>query len=139
MATGGVGGLRSCWGHCGGWGSPCADTAAAGTFTAPLSGRYLVSVVLTGHKGDKLEAVLSRSNQGIARLDSAGYQPEGLENQPVAEHQPSPGSLGVFSLILPLEAGETLCVDLVAGRLAHAPDEPLTVFSGALLYDADGP
>uniref|UniRef100_A0A8B9TIL9 Elastin microfibril interfacer 1 n=1 Tax=Anas platyrhynchos TaxID=8839 RepID=A0A8B9TIL9_ANAPL len=110
-----------------------------GTFTAPLSGRYLVSVVLTGHKGDKLEAVLSRSNHGIARLDSAGYQPEGLENQPVAEHQPSPGSLGVFSLILPLEAGETLCVDLVAGRLAHAPDEPLTVFSGALLYDADGP
>ncbi|XP_066851351.1 EMILIN-1 [Anser cygnoides] len=110
-----------------------------GTFTAPLSGRYLVSVVLTGHKGEKLEAVLSRSNQGIARLDSAGYQPEGLENQPVAEHQPSPGSLGVFSLILPLEAGETLCVDLVAGRLAHAPDEPLTVFSGALLYDAEGP
>ncbi|XP_050566077.1 EMILIN-1 [Cygnus atratus] len=110
-----------------------------GTFTAPVSGRYLVSVVLTGHKGEKLEAVLSRSNQGIARLDSAGYQPEGLENQPVAEHQPSPGSLGVFSLILPLEAGETLCVDLVAGRLAHAPDEPLTVFSGALLYDAEGP
>ncbi|XP_052538923.1 EMILIN-1 [Tympanuchus pallidicinctus] len=106
-----------------------------GTFTAPVSGRYLVSAVLTGHKGEKLEAVLSRSNQGIARLDSGGFQPEGLENQPIAELQPSPGSLGVFSLIVPLEAGETLCVDLVAGRLAHAPDEPLTVFSAALLYD----
>ncbi|KAM6273009.1 EMILIN-1 [Spheniscus humboldti] len=110
-----------------------------GTFTAPVSGRYLVSVVLTGHKGEKLEAVLSRSNQGIARLDSAGFQPEGLEKEPVAALQPSPGALGVFSLLLPLAAGETLCVDLVSGRLAHAPDEPLTVFSGALLYDAEEP
>ncbi|XP_072189821.1 LOW QUALITY PROTEIN: EMILIN-1 [Excalfactoria chinensis] len=107
-----------------------------GTFTAPVSGRYLVSAVLTGHKGEKLEAVLSRSNHGIARLDSGGFQPEGLENQPIAELQPSPGALGVFSLIVPLEAGETLCVDLVAGAVAHAPDEPLTVFSAALLYDA---
>ncbi|XP_075564266.1 LOW QUALITY PROTEIN: EMILIN-1-like [Pelecanus crispus] len=110
-----------------------------GTFTAPVSGRYLVSAVLTGHKGEKLEAVLSRSNQGIARLDSAGFQPEGLEKEPVAALQPSPGALGVFSLLLPLAAGETLCVDLVSGRLAHAPDEPLTVFSGALLYDAEEP
>ncbi|XP_062429330.1 EMILIN-1 [Rhea pennata] len=106
-----------------------------GTFTAPVRGRYLVSVILTGHRRGRLEAVLSRSNQGIARLDSAGYQPEALENEPVAARQPSPGALGVFSLVLPLEAGETLCVDLVTGRLAHAPDEPLTVFSGALLYD----
>ncbi|XP_065691306.2 EMILIN-1 isoform X1 [Patagioenas fasciata] len=110
-----------------------------GTFTAPVSGRYLVSAVLTGHKGEQLEAVLSRSNQGIARLDSAGFQPEGLEKEPVAALQPSPGALGVFSLLLPLAAGETLCVDLVSGRLAHAPDEPLTVFSGALLYDTDEP
>ncbi|KAM9240161.1 EMILIN-1 [Leptosomus discolor] len=110
-----------------------------GTFTAPVSGRYLVSAVLTGHKGEKLEAVLSRSNQGIARLDSAGFQPEGLEKEPVVALQPSPGALGVFSLLLPLAAGETLCVDLVSGRLAHAPDEPLTVFSGALLYDAEEP
>ncbi|XP_061845828.1 EMILIN-1 [Colius striatus] len=106
-----------------------------GTFTAPVSGRYLVSAVLTGHRGEQLEAVLSRSNQGIARLDSAGFQPEGLEKGPVAALQPSPGALGAFSLLLPLAAGETLCVDLVSGRLAHAPDEPLTVFSGALLYE----
>ncbi|XP_054035800.1 EMILIN-1 [Dryobates pubescens] len=110
-----------------------------GTFTVPVTGRYLVSAVLTGHKGEKLEAVLSRSNQGIARLDSAGFQPEGLEKEPVAALGPSPGALGVFSLLLPLAAGETLCVDLVSGRLAHAPDEPLTVFSGALLYDTDEP
>uniref|UniRef100_A0A8C3K8S1 Elastin microfibril interfacer 1 n=1 Tax=Calidris pygmaea TaxID=425635 RepID=A0A8C3K8S1_9CHAR len=110
-----------------------------GTFTAPVSGRYLVSAVLTGHRGEKLEAVLSRSNQGIARLDSGGFQPEGLEKEPVVALQPSPGALGVFSLLLPLAAGETLCVDLVSGRLAHAPDEPLTVFSAALLYDAEEP
>lgn len=110
----------------------------SGIFTVPVAGRYLVSAVLTGHRAEKLEAVLSRSNQGIARSDSGGYQPEGLENKPVAEHQPSPGSLAVFNLLLRLEAGETLCVDLVTGRLAHSSDEPLTVFSGVLLYPDQG-
>ncbi|XP_062822743.1 EMILIN-1-like [Anolis carolinensis] len=106
-----------------------------GIFTAPISGRYLVSAVLTGHRGEKIEAVLSRSNQAIARSDSAGYQPEGLENKPVAERQPSAGALAVFALVVPMEAEETLCVDLVSGQLAHSPDEPLTIFSAALLYE----
>ncbi|CAL8311963.1 unnamed protein product [Lota lota] len=103
-----------------------------GYFTAPVRGRYYFSATLTGHKNVKLEAVLSRSNQGVARGDSAGYQPEGLE-KPMAEALHLPGALAVFSLILPLEAGETVCIDLVTGKLAHA-SEPLTVFSGALLY-----
>ncbi|XP_042334788.1 EMILIN-1 [Sceloporus undulatus] len=107
----------------------------SGIFTAPVSGRYLVSAVLTGHRGEKIEAVLSRSNQAIARSDSAGYQPEGLENKPVAERQPSAGALAVFILIVPMEAEDTLCVDLVSGQLAYSPDEPLTVFSAALLYE----
>ncbi|XP_006880763.1 PREDICTED: EMILIN-1 [Elephantulus edwardii] len=104
-----------------------------GVFTAPLAGRYLLSAVLTGHRHEKVEAVLSRSNLGVARIDSGGYEPEGLENKPVAESQPSPGALGVFSLILPLQAGDTVCIDLVMGQLAHS-EEPLTIFSGALLY-----
>ncbi|XP_070591065.1 EMILIN-1 [Erythrolamprus reginae] len=108
-----------------------------GIFTAPVSGRYLVSVILTGHRGEKIEAVLSLSNKAIARSDSAGYQPEGLENKPVAESQPTAGALAVFTLIVPMESDETLCVDLVSGRLAHSPDEPLTVFSAALLYEDD--
>lgn len=105
-----------------------------GVFTAPLAGRYLLSAVLTGHRHEKVEAVLSRSNLGVARIDSGGYEPEGLENKPVAESQPSPGALGVFSLILPLQAGDTVCIDLVMGQLAHS-EEPLTIFSGALLYE----
>ncbi|XP_025021359.1 EMILIN-1 [Python bivittatus] len=108
-----------------------------GIFTAPVSGRYLVSAILTGHRGEKIEAVLSLSNKAIARSDSAGYQPEGLENKPVAESQPSAGALAVFTLIVPMEPDETLCVDLVSGQLAHSPDEPLTVFSAALLYEKD--
>ncbi|XP_069881308.1 EMILIN-1 [Dipodomys merriami] len=104
-----------------------------GVFTAPLAGRYLLSAVLTGHRHEKVEAVLSRSNLGVARIDSGGYEPEGLENKPVAESQPSPGALGVFSLILPLQPGDTVCIDLVMGQLAHS-EEPLTIFSGALLY-----
>ncbi|XP_003941621.3 EMILIN-1 [Saimiri boliviensis] len=105
-----------------------------GKFTAPLAGRYFLSAVLTGHRNEKVEAVLSRSNQGVARIDSGGYEPEGLENKPVAESQPSPGTLGVLSLILPLQAGDTVCIDLVMGPLAHS-QEPLTIFSGALLYE----
>ncbi|XP_004582927.2 EMILIN-1 [Ochotona princeps] len=105
-----------------------------GVFTAPLAGRYLLSAVLTGHRHEKVEAVLSRSNLGVARIDSGGYEPEALENKPVAESQPSPGALGVFSLILPLQAGDTVCIDLVMGQLAHS-EEPLTIFSGALLYE----
>lgn len=108
-----------------------------GIFTAPVSGRYLVSAILTGHRGEKIEAVLSLSNKAIARSDSAGYQPEGLENKPVAESQPSAGALAVFTLIVPMEPDETLCVDLVSGQLAHSPDEPLTIFSAALLYEKD--
>ncbi|KAI5101953.1 EMILIN-1 isoform X1 [Silurus meridionalis] len=105
-----------------------------GIFTAPRDGHYFFSAVLTGHKNEKIEAVLSKSNYGMARVDSAGYQPEGLENKPVAETKPTPGSLAVFNIILPLQMHDTVCVDLVMGKLAHSV-EPLTMFSGALLYE----
>lgn len=78
--------------------------------------------------------MLSKSNYGIARVDSAGYQPEGLENKPMAEAKPTPGSLAVFNIILPLQVGDTVCIDLVMGKLAHSV-EPLTIFSGMLLYE----
>ncbi|XP_042602406.1 EMILIN-1-like [Cyprinus carpio] len=104
-----------------------------GMFTAPVKGRYFFSAVLTGHKNVKIEAVLSKSNYGIARGDSAGYQPEGLE-KPMAEARLTPGSLVIFNIILPLEKGDTVCIDLVTGKLAHSV-EPLTIFSGMLLYE----
>lgn len=106
----------------------------SGIFTAPVDGRYFFSAILTGHKNEKLEAVLSKSNYGIARVDSGGYQPEGLENNPVAEAKTIPGSLAVFNIILSLQTGDTVCIDLVMGQLAHA-GEPLTVFNGMLLYE----
>ncbi|KAJ8410302.1 hypothetical protein AAFF_G00202830 [Aldrovandia affinis] len=105
-----------------------------GIFTAPVDGRYFFSAILTGHKNEKIEAVLSKSNYGMARVDSAGYQPEGLENKPKAETKPTPGSLAVFNIILPLLTGDTVCIDLVMGKLAHSV-EPLTIFSGTLLYE----
>ncbi|XP_052001127.1 EMILIN-1-like [Xyrauchen texanus] len=105
-----------------------------GIFTAPLDGRYFFSAILTGHKNERIEAVLSKSNYGMARVDSAGYQPEGLENKPMAEAKPTPGSLAVFNIILPLQVGDTICIDLVMGKLAHSV-EPLTIFSGMLLYE----
>lgn len=107
---------------------------ATGIFKAPVDGRYFFSAVLTGHRGEKIEAVLSKSNYGMARADSGGYQPEGLENNPVAEAKATPGALAVFSIVLPLRARDTVCVDLVMGKLAHSV-EPLTVFSGVLLYE----
>jgi hypothetical protein len=99
-----------------------------GIFTAPVDGRYFFSAILTGHKNEKIEAVLSKSNYGMARVDSGGYQPEGLEAKI------TPGSLAVFNIILPLQAGDTVCIDLVMGKLAHSV-EPLTIFSGMLLYE----
>ncbi|XP_010890638.2 EMILIN-1 [Esox lucius] len=105
-----------------------------GVFTAPIDGRYFFSAILTGHKNEKIEAVLSKSNYGMARVDSGGYQPEGLENKPVAEAKITPGSLAVFNIILPLQAGDTVCIDLVMGKLAHSV-EPLTIFNGMLLYE----
>ncbi|XP_030628661.1 EMILIN-1-A [Chanos chanos] len=104
-----------------------------GMFTAPVNGRYFFSAVLTGHKNVKIEAVLSKSNLGIARGDSAGYQPEGLE-KPTADARHTPGSVAVFNIILPLEEGDIVCIDLVTGKLAHSI-EPLTIFSGMLLYE----
>ncbi|XP_008300795.1 EMILIN-1-like isoform X2 [Stegastes partitus] len=105
-----------------------------GIFTAPVDGHYFFSAILTGHKNEKIEAVLSKSNYGMARVDSGGYQPEGLENNPVAEAKVTPGSLAVFSIILPLQTRDTVCIDLVMGKLAHSV-EPLTVFNGMLLYE----
>ncbi|XP_034755786.1 EMILIN-1a isoform X2 [Etheostoma cragini] len=104
-----------------------------GYFTAPVSGKYFFSGILTGHKNMKIEAVLSKSNIGVARVDSAGYQPEGLE-KPMAETKQIPGALAVFNIILPMEAGDTVCIDLVTGKLAYS-SEPLTIFSGMLLYE----
>ncbi|KAF3702590.1 EMILIN-1 Elastin microfibril interface-located protein 1 [Channa argus] len=105
----------------------------SGYFTAPVSGKYFFSGILTGHKNIKIEAVLSKSNTGVARVDSAGYQPEGLE-KPMAEAKQIPGALAVFNIILPMEAGDTVCIDLVSGKLAVS-SEPLTIFSGMLLYE----
>ncbi|XP_034426095.1 EMILIN-1-like [Hippoglossus hippoglossus] len=105
-----------------------------GVFTAPVDGHYFFSAVLTGHKNEKIEAVLSKSNYGMARVDSGGYQPEGLENNPVAEAKTTPGSLAVFNIILPLLTRDTICIDLVMGKLAHSV-EPLTIFNGMLLYE----
>ncbi|KAI5090330.1 EMILIN-1 isoform X1, partial [Silurus meridionalis] len=104
-----------------------------GIFTAPVSGRYFFSAVLTGQKNAKIEAVLSKSNYGIARGDSTGYQPEGLE-KPMSETRRTPGSLVIFNIILPLKVGDTVCIDLVTGTLADSV-EPLTMFSGMLLYE----
>ncbi|KAM4694603.1 EMILIN-1 [Discoglossus pictus] len=107
-----------------------------GIFTAPIEGRYFISAILTGYENEKVEAVLSKSNYGIARVDSAGFQPEGLEKKPLVENKNTPGSLGIFNIILELSAGDTVCIDLVMGRLAYS-DEPLTIFSGILLYDTE--
>ncbi|KAM4744051.1 EMILIN-1b isoform 2-T2 [Anableps anableps] len=107
---------------------------ATGIFTTPVDGHYYFSAVLTGHKNEKIEAVLAKSNYSMARVDSGGYQPEDLEAKPVAESRISTGSLAVFSIVLPLQRGDTVCIDLVRGRLPHSV-EPLTIFNGMLLYE----
>ncbi|MEQ2203123.1 hypothetical protein XENOCAPTIV_025103, partial [Xenoophorus captivus] len=109
-------------------------SVSSGIFTAPVNGHYHFSAVLTGHKNEKIEAVLAKSNYSMTRVDSGGYQPEDLEAKPVAESKISTGSLAVFSIVLSLQRGDTVCIDLVRGKLPHSV-EPLTIFNGILLYE----
>lgn len=53
----------------------------------------------------------------------------------MAEVKHIPGAVAVFNIILSLDAGDTICIDLVTGQLAYS-SEPLTMFSGMLLYEA---
>ena len=52
----------------------------------------------------------------------------------MAEAKQIPGALAVFNIILSMEKGDTVCIDLVTGKLAYS-SEPLTIFSGMLLYE----
>ncbi|KAG7252476.1 hypothetical protein CRUP_037871, partial [Coryphaenoides rupestris] len=44
-----------------------------GVFTAPLTGRYHLSAVLTARRGARVEAVLSVSNRIVQKLNTAGF------------------------------------------------------------------
>uniref|UniRef100_A0A8C5WFS2 Elastin microfibril interfacer 2 n=1 Tax=Leptobrachium leishanense TaxID=445787 RepID=A0A8C5WFS2_9ANUR len=107
---------------------------ATGIFTAPVSGRYLISAVLTSAHSVHVEAVLSVSNISVAQMDTSGYRKELLEY-----HRPSSrqncGGVGTFNLILHLNDGDEVSVVLTGGKLAQSDmDEMYSTFSGTFLY-----
>nr|XP_032815368.1 EMILIN-1-like isoform X3 [Petromyzon marinus] len=106
-----------------------------GIFTAPVSGRYLVTSVLVPEKNNHVFAILSRSNNSLLYVDSSGPRPEEIEKTLQAKPMAEEASLGqaVISVILPLSAGDTLCMELVEGQV-HASEDPYSTFSAALLY-----
>ncbi|XP_061425631.1 uncharacterized protein LOC133353400 isoform X2 [Lethenteron reissneri] len=106
-----------------------------GIFTAPVSGRYLVTSVLVPEKNNHVFAILSRSNHSLLYVDSSGPRPEEIEKTLQAKPMAEEASLGqaVISVILPLAAGDTLCMELVEGQV-HASEDPYSTFSAALLY-----
>uniref|UniRef100_A0A3Q1GTT8 Elastin microfibril interfacer 2b n=1 Tax=Acanthochromis polyacanthus TaxID=80966 RepID=A0A3Q1GTT8_9TELE len=104
-----------------------------GIFTVPTDGRYLVTAVLAAQRGEKVEAVLSVSNQSIQRLDSAGFL-SGVA-APLSHEQCGCSSSTSLSLVLSLRRGDRAGVMVTAGKLAvSASPEILSSFSAVLLY-----
>ncbi|GCB74746.1 EMILIN-3 isoform X2 [Scyliorhinus torazame] len=108
-----------------------------GIFTAPYSGQYFISAVLTPQRNERIEAVLTVSNMSVAQVDTAGYRTELLEIAvDKIENHPG-GGLAVFSLILGLKTGDEVSVVVMSGKLAYAGTEELhSTFSGILLNDS---
>ncbi|XP_041823510.1 EMILIN-2 isoform X2 [Melanotaenia boesemani] len=104
-----------------------------GIFTAPTDGRYLVTAVLAAQRGEKVEAVLSVSNQSIQKLDSAGFLSEAAA--PLSRDQCNCSSSTSLSLVLSLKQGDRAGLVVTAGKLAiTASPQILSSFSAVLLY-----
>ncbi|MEQ2263952.1 hypothetical protein XENORESO_015997 [Xenotaenia resolanae] len=104
-----------------------------GIFTAPTDGRYLVTAMLAAQRGEKVEAVLSVSNNSIQMLDSAGFSSEAAE--PLSQEQCSCSGSTSLSLVVSMKQGDRMGLVLTAGKLAIS-DSPQIVssFSAVLLY-----
>ncbi|MEQ2219688.1 hypothetical protein XENOCAPTIV_021942 [Xenoophorus captivus] len=102
-------------------------------FTAPTDGRYLVTAMLAAQRGEKVEAMLSVSNNSIQMLDSAGFSSEAAE--PLSQEQCSCNGLTSLSLVVSMKQGDQMGLVLTAGKLAIS-DSPQIVssFSAVLLY-----
>uniref|UniRef100_A0A8B9H6T8 Elastin microfibril interfacer 2 n=1 Tax=Astyanax mexicanus TaxID=7994 RepID=A0A8B9H6T8_ASTMX len=97
-----------------------------GIFTVPTNGRYLLSVVITAQKGERLEAVLSVANRSIQKLDTSGG---------VASAECLCGGSASANLVLDLKQGQKVAVVMTSGTLAiSASTEALSTFSGVLLH-----
>uniref|UniRef100_A0A3B1JXS8 Elastin microfibril interfacer 2b n=1 Tax=Astyanax mexicanus TaxID=7994 RepID=A0A3B1JXS8_ASTMX len=95
-------------------------------FTVPTNGRYLLSVVITAQKGERLEAVLSVANRSIQKLDTSGG---------VASAECLCGGSASANLVLDLKQGQKVAVVMTSGTLAiSASTEALSTFSGVLLH-----
>ncbi|XP_047205156.1 EMILIN-2 [Girardinichthys multiradiatus] len=104
-----------------------------GIFTTPTDGRYLVTAMLAAQRGEKVEAVLSVSNNSIQMLDSAGFSSEAAE--PLSQEQCSCSGSTSLSLVVSMKQGDRMGLVLTAGKLAIS-DSPQIVssFSAVLLY-----
>ncbi|XP_072544126.1 EMILIN-2 [Salminus brasiliensis] len=97
-----------------------------GIFTVPTNGRYLLNVVITAQKGERLEAVLSVANRSVQRLDTSGG---------VASAECLCGGSASANLVLDLKQGQKVGVVMTSGALAiSASTEVLSTFSGVLLH-----
>ncbi|KAM6977634.1 EMILIN-2 [Aplochiton taeniatus] len=106
-----------------------------GIFSAPVEGRYLLSVVLTAQRGERVEAVLSVSNRSIQRLNTAGFLAGVGGNGLVTQEQCNCGGTASLSLVLSLKRGDRAALVMTAGKLAiTVSPELLSTFSAVLLY-----
>uniref|UniRef100_A0A673Z9T3 Elastin microfibril interfacer 2 n=1 Tax=Salmo trutta TaxID=8032 RepID=A0A673Z9T3_SALTR len=106
-----------------------------GIFNVPMEGRYLLSAVLTAHRGARVEAVFSVSNRSIQRLDTAGYLPDNGGGGGAGSTSFDCGGSASLSLVLTLMRGDRAGLVMTAGKLAISENtEVLSTFSAVLLY-----
>ncbi|MBN3307447.1 EMIL2 protein, partial [Amia calva] len=106
-----------------------------GVFTAPNEGRYMISAVLIAEREERVEAVLTVSDESILRLDTAGFRREQLEYTRPMAGKKACGGTGTFNVILNLKRGDRVSVAVTAGKLAYAQSgEMFSTFSGIFLY-----
>ncbi|XP_020384775.2 EMILIN-2 isoform X1 [Rhincodon typus] len=108
--------------------------ANTGVFTAPFEGQYLITAVLAPQRNERIEAILSVSNQSIMQMDTSGYRIELLESQRPVMGRQTCGGVGIFNLILNLKAEDEVSVIVIDGKLVNT-DEMYSTFSGTLLYE----
>ncbi|KAG7246496.1 hypothetical protein CRUP_023823 [Coryphaenoides rupestris] len=105
-----------------------------GVFTAPLTGRYHLSAVLTARRGARVEAVLSVSNRIVQKLNTAGFPRSGAE---VGGPCACGGGVATLNLVLGLQRGWRVGLKMTVGELAvtaTASSAVQSTFSAVLLY-----
>uniref|UniRef100_UPI00358FF55A EMILIN-2-like isoform X1 n=2 Tax=Myxine glutinosa TaxID=7769 RepID=UPI00358FF55A len=96
----------------------------SGIFQIPYDGRYLFLVTISPQRNRSIKATLSVSERRTVHINTWPGVPGASGSFP-----------GVANIVLALRAGESVYVENHGGSVAYGEDQPLSSFTGALLYE----